>query len=117
MIKSEKLGNICIVVVSIIAILILLWDGELRYQRKVENSCSYKLPKYYQIVQDTISKKYAIEYTGVEGKYYFSKQFSNITPYGSKYDCEIFIDSCEAKLFVREYFELLESDREFIKVE
>jgi hypothetical protein len=112
----KKLRDIIFIAVVCCSILCLLFE-KIVCKEQVSSNCEYKLPQKYSIVQDTISKKYAIEVETALGKTYLYKPLLGYTfIYGEIDEAEVFDDSCEAKLFAKEYFKSRQPKRVFTKV-
>jgi len=95
--------------------------NQLYIATQVKCDCDYNLPKYYSLVQDSVTGEYAIQYRVYSSqkflslhRYIFVSNF--ISKFGDSEEATVFRDSCKAKGFTREYFESLEREKKFIKV-
>jgi hypothetical protein len=89
--------------------------------RSYTKECGFELPHQYFLVQDTLTKRYAIKFMHIDVYPYFMyvRRYSTIpdsySNMGDASEAETFKDSCEAKGFAKRCFEkMAEKEKEKI---
>jgi hypothetical protein len=85
-------------------------------KQRYKRNCDFVLPHQYYLVQDTVTKEYAIQFMHIDVfKYYLQRyesvgQFIAYRSFASANEATTFKDSCEAKGFAFEALEWIKKE-------